>query len=83
MPHAAEHLIDLARYPIHEDGPARDALLACVRAQLADDGDRDAADDSADIADQGPGALWKVETPRAEGGPPPLRGRERPPRSRR
>ena len=34
MPHAAEDLIDLARYPIHEDGPAREALLARVRAQL-------------------------------------------------
>jgi hypothetical protein len=35
MTHAAEDLIDLSRYPIHEDGPARDALLAKVRGQLA------------------------------------------------
>jgi hypothetical protein len=35
---AADDLIDRARYPIHEDGPARDALLAKVRADLARDG---------------------------------------------
>lgn len=35
---AAEDLIDRARYPVHEDGPARDALLAQVRADLARDG---------------------------------------------
>ncbi len=38
MPPAAEDLIDLSRYPIHENGPSRDALLARVRAQLAEDG---------------------------------------------
>lgn len=31
-------LIDLARYPIHQDGAARDAVLALVRADLARDG---------------------------------------------
>lgn len=35
---AAEDLIDRARYPVHEDGPARDALLTQVRADLARDG---------------------------------------------
>ena len=35
---AADDLIDRARYPIHEEGPARDALLAKVRADLARDG---------------------------------------------
>jgi hypothetical protein len=34
----ADDLIDRARYPIHEDGPGRDALLARVRADLARDG---------------------------------------------
>lgn len=31
-------LIDLAKYPINHDGPARDAVLARVRADLARDG---------------------------------------------
>ncbi|MEM8729883.1 MAG: hypothetical protein AAGF79_08190 [Pseudomonadota bacterium] len=31
-------LINLAQYPIHEDGPARDAVLANVRRDLARDG---------------------------------------------
>jgi hypothetical protein len=34
----ADDLIDRERYPIHKDGPARDALLAKVRADLAQDG---------------------------------------------
>lgn len=34
----ADDLIDRGRYPIHEDGPARDAVLAKVRADLAQDG---------------------------------------------
>ncbi|WP_370268331.1 hypothetical protein [Nioella sp.] len=34
----ADDLIDRARYPIHQDGPERDALLARVRADLARDG---------------------------------------------
>lgn len=34
----AETLIDLVRYPFHETGPARDALLARIRADLAHDG---------------------------------------------
>jgi hypothetical protein len=38
MPHIAENLIDLARYPIHEAGPARDAFIAHVRNELAEDG---------------------------------------------
>jgi hypothetical protein len=33
-----ETLIDLARYPLHETGPARDAHLARIRADLAHDG---------------------------------------------
>ncbi|MEM7190309.1 MAG: phytanoyl-CoA dioxygenase family protein [Pseudomonadota bacterium] len=35
--HGAD-LIDLMRYPIHRDGPAREAILAEVRADLARDG---------------------------------------------
>lgn len=31
-------LLDLARYPIHRDGPKRDALLGKIRADLAADG---------------------------------------------
>ncbi|WP_306116657.1 MULTISPECIES: phytanoyl-CoA dioxygenase family protein [unclassified Roseovarius] len=38
MPFDATRLIDLARYPIHRDGAARDAVLAQVRADLARDG---------------------------------------------
>lgn len=34
----AENLINLERYPIHEMGPARDAVIANVRADLAKDG---------------------------------------------
>ena len=34
----ADDLIDRGRYPIHQDGPARDAVLAKVRADLAQDG---------------------------------------------
>ena len=34
----AENLINLERYPIHEMGPARDAVIAKVRADLAKDG---------------------------------------------
>jgi len=34
----ATQLIDLKTYPIHRDGPARDAVLAQVRADLAKDG---------------------------------------------
>lgn len=34
----AAQLIDLARYPIDRDGPAREAVLAQVRADLARDG---------------------------------------------
>ena len=34
----ATKLIDLKTYPIHRDGPARDAVLAQVRADLAKDG---------------------------------------------
>lgn len=34
----ASDLIDLARYPIHEDGSQRDGLLGRVRADLARDG---------------------------------------------
>lgn len=34
----ADDLIDRERYPIHEHGPARDAVLAKVRADLAQDG---------------------------------------------
>jgi hypothetical protein len=34
----ADDLIDRGRYPIHQDGPARDALLSKVRADLAQDG---------------------------------------------
>ncbi len=34
----AAQLIDLARYPIDRDGPARDVVLAQVRADLARDG---------------------------------------------
>ncbi|WP_299350090.1 phytanoyl-CoA dioxygenase family protein [uncultured Shimia sp.] len=38
MSHIANDLIDLDRYPIHLDGPARDALLTQVQADLARDG---------------------------------------------
>ena len=38
MPHIAADLIDLDRYPIHQHGPAREAVLAQVRADLARDG---------------------------------------------
>ncbi|WP_242654742.1 HalD/BesD family halogenase [Shimia aestuarii] len=38
LPHVANDLIDLDRYPIHEDGPARAALLERVRQELAKDG---------------------------------------------
>lgn len=38
MPCDAATLIDLERYPIHRDGPERDAVIAGVRAQLASDG---------------------------------------------
>tara|TARA_R110002072_G_scaffold223167_1_gene380224 strand:+ start:91 stop:1008 length:918 start_codon:yes stop_codon:yes gene_type:complete len=34
----ADDLIDLKLYPIHQPGPARDAVLAQVRAALAEDG---------------------------------------------
>lgn len=34
----AENLINLERYPIHEMGPTRDAVIAKVRADLAKDG---------------------------------------------
>jgi hypothetical protein len=34
----AQDLIDRDRYPIHQNGPARDALLSKVRADLAQDG---------------------------------------------
>ncbi|WP_338548456.1 HalD/BesD family halogenase [Roseovarius phycicola] len=34
----ASDLIDLDRYPIHRDGPERDAIVAQVRADLARDG---------------------------------------------
>ncbi|RKF15020.1 hypothetical protein D6850_09185 [Roseovarius spongiae] len=34
----ADKIIDLKAYPIHTPGPARDAILARVRADLADDG---------------------------------------------
>ena len=34
----AEHLIDLDRYPIHDDGPRRTALLDKVRSDLKRDG---------------------------------------------
>lgn len=34
----AENLINLERYPIHEMGPARDAVIGQVRADLAKDG---------------------------------------------
>lgn len=34
----ASRFIDLERYPIDRDGPARDAVIARVRAQLAEDG---------------------------------------------
>ncbi|WP_317057793.1 HalD/BesD family halogenase [Roseovarius rhodophyticola] len=37
MFHASD-LIDLDRYPIHRDGPERDAIVAQVRADLARDG---------------------------------------------
>jgi len=36
--HNANELINLARFPIDRQGPARDRLVAKVRAQLADDG---------------------------------------------
>lgn len=35
---AAENLIDLDRFPIHQPGPERDALLDEVRSKLDDDG---------------------------------------------
>ena len=35
---SADALINLARYPIHQPGPARDALLSEVRVSLAEDG---------------------------------------------
>jgi hypothetical protein len=35
---SANDLIDLARYPIHREGAARDAVVAGVRASLAEDG---------------------------------------------
>ena len=35
---AVTEMIDLVRYPIHEEGAARDAVLARVRADLARDG---------------------------------------------
>lgn len=35
---SAAELIDLDRYPIHRDGPTRDAVLGKVRADLARDG---------------------------------------------
>ncbi|QIE47376.1 hypothetical protein G5B38_00610 [Pseudohalocynthiibacter aestuariivivens] len=38
MTYAAEKLINLADYPIHIPGPARDAVLARVRGALAQDG---------------------------------------------
>lgn len=38
MTYHATSLIDLARYPIHQPGPARDAVLAQVRADLERDG---------------------------------------------
>ena len=38
MSHIASDLIDLDRYPIHRDGPVRDALLEQVRADLSRDG---------------------------------------------
>lgn len=38
MSYQSHDLIDYARFPIHQDGPARDALLARVRADLARDG---------------------------------------------
>ena len=38
MQHEATGLIDLERYPIHQDGAARDAILAQVRDDLARDG---------------------------------------------
>lgn len=38
MSHVADDLIDLERYPIHQRGPERDAVLAQVRADLARDG---------------------------------------------
>lgn len=38
MDHHTDSLINLAQYPIHQDGPARDAVLAAVRADLARDG---------------------------------------------
>ena len=38
MTQHAQTLIDLDRYPIHVDSPDRDAVLAQVRADLAQDG---------------------------------------------
>ena len=38
MPFASSDLVDTARYPIDQRGPARDALLAQVQADLARDG---------------------------------------------
>ncbi|WP_268920602.1 hypothetical protein [Shimia sediminis] len=34
MSHIANDLVDLDRYPIHQPGPARDAVLAQVRDDL-------------------------------------------------
>ena len=38
MTHVARELIDLDRYPIHEDGPPRAALIERIRADLGRDG---------------------------------------------
>ena len=38
MRHCGTDLIDLARYPIHQENPERDALVSHVRASLACDG---------------------------------------------
>lgn len=38
MPFTAADLIDLERYPIHRDGPERDAVIARVRTDLSRDG---------------------------------------------
>ena len=38
MPYSAKMMIDLERHPIHENGPARSALLDATRADLARDG---------------------------------------------
>jgi hypothetical protein len=36
--HSAQSLLDLERYPIHQNGPARDALVSSVRTDLQKDG---------------------------------------------